>query len=473
MKLNAGSISIECIQQQSFGAQLTKGLVVTSGKRTYERNKPFRSQTFGGKGALKLYATIRRSSSESFFYDQKRFPKKLHSMRSCSSENFDNLEGGLELNGTEDLHTEEPCSSSPPLSPNLPSITTRRLQESDSFLRSSVDILDPVALGIKPEAPSSWPERESIRWIKLEHEANSFAVPNSLRMIQKKMRLHKGLKVLLEESDSSSSIRKAFSSMMFIMFELQSSVLKARETKCREDLEMIIDKVQSDMQSSYARLFQQVFSRTPALMIDVILLLANFSLHSTSLSMAVPQSPLSASETATTIHHQSPSTHENYSSTEISDDDNALCEKEVEETKEDELTHSDFSSKISKTSIQDVSAKETQQQGDSDLRSVAEMLQWNSFLEEATKMRTDAVLDHDLLRRFVSPISVLLEETDNYLEYSEIDMRYKIGVSREPNNPLLLCNYAKFLLYKIDDPERYLHKIYLLPPDYSSFKCNI
>ncbi|XP_048430948.1 uncharacterized protein LOC125472915 [Pyrus x bretschneideri] len=58
------------------------------------------------------------------------------------------------------------------------------------------------------------------------------------------------------------SVKKAFSSMVFIIRELHSYTLQIREILFFEDLQGILSRVQKEMQTSFVWLFQQVFSRT-------------------------------------------------------------------------------------------------------------------------------------------------------------------------------------------------------------------
>ena len=76
------------------------------------------------------------------------------------------------------------------------------------------------------------------------------------------------------------SVKKAFSSLLFIIRELQNYTLVIREGLSCEDILEIMTKMQRDMTLTFVWLFQQVFSKTPTLMVYVMLLLANFSVHS-------------------------------------------------------------------------------------------------------------------------------------------------------------------------------------------------
>lgn len=77
-----------------------------------------------------------------------------------------------------------------------------------------------------------------------------------------------------------SAVKRAFSSMVFMIRELQSFTLHMRELLLFEDLQGILLRVRKEMHASFVWLFQQVFSATPTLMVSVMILLANFTVYS-------------------------------------------------------------------------------------------------------------------------------------------------------------------------------------------------
>ena len=64
--------------------------------------------------------------------------------------------------------------------------------------------------------------------------------------------------------------------------------------------------------------------------------------------------------------------------------------------------------------------------------------------EELQFNTKDEALDHKTMQSFVSPISVLLEP-DNYVYYDRTNLHYQQAINADPDNPLLLSNYAQFL----------------------------
>lgn len=281
----------------------------------------------------------------------------------------------------------------------------------------------------------------------IERKANSVDLPFSLRIIKKKKQWQEGLK---EASESAyCSVKKAFSSMVFIIRELQSYTLHMREHLFYEDLQEILVRVQKEMNASFVWLFQQVFSQTPTLMVYVMILLANYSVHSMSNSFAHAAGPPPAA-TETVVHHH---TSDNTISTRI-----------------DTSTFKSFKS-FKTTSVGGNNggggklpgiASGTDGEGwfptrvseESVSGQVSEDEEWKMVVYEADKMQ-DVIdgLDHETMKRFVAPVSVTLteEDTEDYLKTEQL---YQTGLSQEPNNPLLLANYAQFLYLVARDYDR-------------------
>ncbi|KAE8124930.1 hypothetical protein FH972_019769 [Carpinus fangiana] len=90
------------------------------------------------------------------------------------------------------------------------------------------------------------------------------------------------------------SVKKAFSSMVFIIRELQSYTLHIREFLFYEDLQGILARVQKEVHASFVWLFQQVFSHTPTLMLYVMIL---HSMGHNNLALAASPSIRSSSTT--------------------------------------------------------------------------------------------------------------------------------------------------------------------------------
>ncbi|EPS69001.1 hypothetical protein M569_05764, partial [Genlisea aurea] len=262
---------------------------------------------------------------------------------------------------------------------------------------------------------------------EIEQKAKSFGIPMSLRMIKKKLQCEEGLS---ECKDLAyCPVRTAFASMVFIIVELQNRALHMREALCLEDLEIIRSKVQKEMHSCFAWLFQHVFSRTPGLMLHVMVLLANFCAYSAA----------------------SPSNID----VAVCGDPSVLSEEETGVSISETIQTGDF----------------VQSPGGEEGSSVEEMKLWNSIVEEAMKMKSMCVDEEDIMAYFVSPITVNLEP-DPYDDYLRTDLQYQMNLAREPENPLLLCNYAQFLHLVAHDYDRaeecYKKAVQMVPPDAES-----
>ncbi|KAM0040785.1 hypothetical protein Hdeb2414_s0012g00398221 [Helianthus debilis subsp. tardiflorus] len=271
----------------------------------------------------------------------------------------------------------------------------------------------------------------------IERKANNVNLPFSLRIIKKKKQWQDEIRKAGEST--SSSVKKAFSSMVFILRELQSYTLHMRQLLFYQDLQDIIVRVRSEMNSSFVWLFQQVFSKTPTLMVYVMILLANYSIHSMS---------------------------NNFPTTSTSPPPAAMEAVTMSNTKFDSSSIKTFSSNSGgrTTSIggnnggggrfRQVASGEESISGQG---KEEEWESWNSIVNEADQMHGvigDDGLDHETKMRFVSPVTTSIEAEDAE-DYYRTEVVYQTGLLQEPDNPLLLANYAQFLYLVARDYDRY------------------
>ncbi|CAI9767535.1 unnamed protein product [Fraxinus pennsylvanica] len=443
---------VECplhVVPQSFGFSLSSSLFTSSSStRNHKRDQkvcrlvvsnPFssenmrHSQTFNR--ILSRGHTVKRSCCSNLGYI---FFEESSDHVEGLTEKFNLLEGEeSEGDRSHRLHCE--------ISEISP--TSKFAMTKNSFLQSEFDFTELMKLGIRPEAPD-WPERKAVMWATLEHKANSFDLPLSLRMVKKKLQLEKAF--TYSQDSVCCSMEKAFASMVFIIVELQSYALQMREASCHEDLEIIIARVQKEMHSTFVWLFQQVFSRTPALMIYVMILLANFSVYSACHNVFITEVSLLGSSSV--------------ESTLVLDSgvSGSMGENEQKSNPSNMSRHLE------------VLHEEHLQVDDQVLRSKEELNLWTSVVEEATKIQAglrNVILDREMMQQFVSPVSVELEP-DDYEDYLRTDLLYQIALSQEPNNPLLLCNYAQFLHRVTRDYDRaercFKQAVQVEPPDAES-----
>lgn len=396
----------------------------------------------------------------------------------------------------------------------------------------------------QPDNNFSWPEPDwnkeginvsRISPVTLEKKADGVGLPLSLRMLKRKQNKERGVSPKQEGFRNSlaevvgesacCSVRKAFSSMVFIIRELQSYTLQMRQILCYGDLQELLSSVQKEMHASFVWLFQQVFSCTPALMVSVMILLANFTVYSMGNNVALasissvesPPATISILEDGMGIignmgvkEALAKFASENPSGNKLS---NLPSPQFVDLSPEQGLldmgdgsggsggrnsaisggadgdAHFDGTSHNQAMFLEDSSVKppvtsfanptSTKDGGSFDNRveesasmdqSSEEIQRWEAFLKEAFEelefSTKDEALDHKTMQRFVSPITVQLEP-DNYVCYDRTNLQYQQAISADPDNPLLLSNYAQFLhlvAHDHDRAEEYFQRAIKLDP---------
>lgn len=395
----------------------------------------------------------------------------------------------------------------------------------------------------QPDNNFCWPEPDwnkeginvsRISPVTLEKKADGVGLPLSLRMLKRKQYKERGIRPKPEgfrnnlaevvSESACCSVRKAFSSMVFIIRELQSYTLQMRQILCYGDLQELVSSVQKEMHASFVWLFQQVFSCTPTLMVSVMILLANFTVYSMGNNVALASIPSIESPTATiSVLEDGIGTGnmglkealakfvaENPSGNKLS---NLPSPQFVDLSPEQGLlnmgdgsggsggtnsaiaggadgdAHFDGASQNQAMFLEDNSVKppvtsfanptSTKDGGSIDNKveesvpvdQISEEIQkWEAFVKEAFEelefSTKDEALDHKTMQRFVSPISVQLEP-DNYVCYDRTNLHYQQAIGSDPDNPLLLSNYAQFLhlvAHDHDRAEEYFQRAMKLDP---------
>ncbi|VVA90290.1 unnamed protein product [Arabis nemorensis] len=323
------------------------------------------------------------------------------------------------------------------------SIDARSMTTSHSF---SVDSMEPP-----------WPEM--VQMSSIERKANSVDLPLSLRIIKRKLQMEEGVNQVGETV--SCSVKKAFSSMVFMIRELQSFTLHMRELLLFEDLQGILLRVRKEMQASFVWLFQQVFSATPTLMVSVMILLANFTVYSIGNNSAIAAA--APPPTTTTVSYvfettEQSDTNKNFDSSMVKTFSVSSPTGETSfvgggsggnnlppvqsGTDGDGSDQFRIPSQFSSSSLG--ADPEVSVSGQEEIRL------WNSILEETEQMET---LDHEMMKQFVSPVEARLEAEES-MDHFKTELLYQTGLSQEPENVLLLANYAQFLYLIIHDFDR-------------------
>lgn len=344
-----------------------------------------------------------------------------------------------------------------------------------------------ISRGSRAELP--WSEGDEMIAAGVERKANSVDLPLSLRILKRKKQWDEGVR---EAGESACcSVKKAFSSMVFIIRELQSYTLHMREILFYEDLQGILVRVEKEMNASFVWLFQQIFSRTPTLMLYVMILLANFTVHSMSTTTAAAAAALPlASETwivASEAETQRQPKFDPLSVKSFSVSGKSASVggsgggggkvRPVAGATDGGDGRFEGSWNEHRTIFPDEMSRignppAVEEQGVSG--SEAEEKLWNSIVEEASRMNAglrDVSLDGEAIQYLVSPITVELEHED-YTDYFRTELMYQRAVSEDPNNPLILSNYGQFLYLVVHDHDRaeeyFKRAVRIDPPDAES-----
>ncbi|KAI3833581.1 hypothetical protein MKX03_004478 [Papaver bracteatum] len=330
-----------------------------------------------------------------------------------------------------------------------------------SFLNEKINSRIPF-----PERPE-WEGNVDIIPAVIERKANSVDLPISLRIIKRKNQWEEGFKESGEVA--SCSVKKAFSSMVFIIREIQSYTLQMREVLFYENVQGILSRVQKEMNASFVWLFQQVFSHTPTLMVSVMILLANFTVYSISNNSAIaspiiPPVTVTESVQATETYQiqRKPmfdsSSIKTFSVSPIGGNNNGNGNGGKMKLNASGAEGGDRNLSSTSNLRRSILADEISQQVSSvgNTKEIVlreeEVKLWNSMVEEASKTR-DESLDEETMKRFVSPVKVEVEQED-FTEYFKTELLYQLALSKEPHNPLLLSNYAQFLYLVVHDHDR-------------------
>jgi hypothetical protein len=88
-----------------------------------------------------------------------------------------------------------------------------------------------------------------------------------------------------------------------------------------------------------------------------------------------------------------------------------------------------------------------------------ELVVWKRISDEAARMqasaRAEELMDPEILGQLVAPVEAPKAETVEYSpEFAAAAQRYEESVSEEPNNSLLLGNFAQFLYLVQHDHDR-------------------
>jgi hypothetical protein len=349
--------------------------------------------------------------------------------------------------------------------------------DDEEFLRR----IQELAVGLHPGAGGcGWPA-------SVERSASSVGLPLSLRMLKrKKQQGQRGRwdERLVERAGESGrgAVGRAFSSMVLIIRELQSFALQMRQTLFYEDMQSVLARVHAEMDASFVWLFQHIFAGTPALMVSVMLLLANFTVHSMgdNIAMAGSLPPPQPTVAAVAMLDAQHTDHESSRPDQRFDDStvsrlNTLSvartpsvdgnsggggkARPVAGAAGDDRSDESAYRQSGAVLPEEQEVSQATPMGASAEEAEDEMVIWRRIADEATRMqasvRVEALMDPEILGQLVAPVEAKMDAED-VADYARTEQRYETAVSEEPGNALLLANFAQFLYLVQRDHDRWV-----------------
>jgi hypothetical protein len=305
----------------------------------------------------------------------------------------------------------------------------------------------------------------------VERSANSVGLPLSLRMLKRKKQKRE-VKPLWDErllGSAGESVGRAFSSMVLIVRELQSFALQ----QMRDDLQLqgVLARVEGEMHASFVWLFQHIFASTPALMVSLMLLLANFTVHSMGNSVAaaaatIPPPPPAVSVLDTLRSEPSGPRFDAgavktfsvgcTASVDGNSGGGGKVRPAAGATGDGRWDESLY--RLSRVAPEQSAAPAGTGAGEA-VPDADEQAIWEMMVSEASRMqassRADELSDPDVLGNLVAPVQARLEMED-LAEHARTRQRYELAVAEEPNNSLILSNFAQFLYLVQNDHDWYV-----------------
>lgn len=347
------------------------------------------------------------------------------------------------------------------------------------FLRRIEELA--AAAGVQPAGAvgCGWPA-------SVERSANSVGLPLSLRMLKRKKQ-HQQRQVAAPQSrwdegllgSAGESVGRAFSSMVLIVRELQSFALQQmRDALLCDDLQGVLARVQGEMHASFVWLFQHIFAGTPALMLSLMLLLANFTVHSMGHSVAVaaaaatisPAPPAVAAAAAVVDTQRAEPSRPRFDKASVktfsvgrtasvggNSGGGGKAPPVAGATGDGRSDESLY--RLSRVAPQQPSTAAGAGLGEAapDAADADEQAIWEMIVTEASRMQASAraveLSDPDVLGSLVAPVEAELE-TEDHAEHVRTMQRYEQAVADEPNNSLILANFAQFLYLVQNDHDR-------------------
>ncbi|KAM0845022.1 hypothetical protein ACQ4PT_056663 [Festuca glaucescens] len=319
----------------------------------------------------------------------------------------------------------------------------------------------------------------------LERSASSVGLPLSLRMLKRKKQQQVAPQSrwderLLDLGSAGESVGRAFSSMVLIVRELQSFALQQMQESalCGDDLRLqaVLARARGETHDSFVWLFQHIFAGTPALMLSLMLLLADFTVHSMSHSLAtagaVPPNPPAAA--AASVVDAEPS-NPRFDAASVktfsvgrtasvgggsggSGDARPVAGAPGDDRWDDESRYS--LTRVAPQQLAPLAGTGAEKVLLPGAATEDEQAVWERMVAEASRLQANAraeeLADPEVLGNLVAPV-VAEVETEDVAEYARTEQRYELAVAEEPNNSLILANFAQFLYLTRNDHKRAEH----------------
>lgn len=264
---------------------------------------------------------------------------------------------------------------------------------------------------------------------------------------------------------SGCAIKRAFSSMMYMIKAVQSHALQIRQALfCDKwDVQQVLHLVDREMQSSFVWLFQRVFACTPTLMVSVMILLANFTAFSTGENVAgasVTETPPAIAHTLSSrpVNPQpvpSPIPHTDASfPTLFSLPGSGYGGKNTfppAPTTQGSDGADSWRNGVDPDGRYGFSKNESPM---TDMAKPSHREMMRAWVESTMRIQRTQ-LEQETTQRLVAPVVAHLE-SDKYACFDRTDLEYQLALAKDPGSAVLLSNFAQFLFVVRRDNDRYV-----------------
>ncbi|KAG0587776.1 hypothetical protein KC19_2G190500 [Ceratodon purpureus] len=255
-----------------------------------------------------------------------------------------------------------------------------------------------------------------------------------------------------ERNVRSSSMSNAFSALVFIIKSMHGHALEMQE----DHVMKLMMPMQRDMDLSFAWLFQQVFASTPEYMLSIMVLLAEFTVHSLGEDMAL----------ASAIAMKNAKANSPRAACLAKEGVSAGLRKELSRRHKAALgAKNEDVAETSHEYLLDELAKGASPSG-REITPEEEKIMHALMVEAMKEMETNSgwvpppVVDKEVVKKLVAPVQATLSP-DKYSCFDRTELEYQHSIGSQPTNVMLLSNYAQFLYVVRHDhnrAEEYFHR---------------